>query len=123
MAAYHQICAYSCFRIHPVTGAQSADHFAPKSQSWRKVYQWSNYRLCSGRLNARKNDYGDVLDPFEIQPGWFQLELLGFQVIPDPTSRPRGPRTQIDTWRAACRFRSSRRSPRSSPKSCAVKDA
>ena len=94
MAAYHEICAYSCFRIHPVTGARSTDHFAPKSQSWRKVYQWSNYRLCSGRLNARKNDYGDVLDPFEIQPGWFQLELLGFQVIPDP-KLPRATRDAI----------------------------
>jgi hypothetical protein len=24
-----------------------------------------------------------VLDPFEIAPGWFQLELVGFQVHPD----------------------------------------
>jgi hypothetical protein len=85
MDAYHQICAYSCFRIHPVTGGRSADHFAAKSKSWRKVYLWSNYRLCSTRLNARKQKFGDVLDPFEIQPGWFQLELLGFQVIPDPS--------------------------------------
>ncbi|MFT3767390.1 MAG: hypothetical protein QM820_18210 [Minicystis sp.] len=85
MVAYHEICAYSCFRIHPVTGARSTDHFAPKSRSWRDVYQWSNYRLCCSRMNARKNDFGTVLDPFTIQPGWFQLELLGFQVIPNPT--------------------------------------
>lgn len=85
MAAYHQICAYSCFRIHPVTGARSADHFAPKSRRWQDVYRWANYRLCCSRLNARKNDFGDVLDPFAIHSGWFQIELLGFQVIPDPT--------------------------------------
>jgi hypothetical protein len=84
MNAYHKICAYTCFRIHPVTGARSADHFAPKSIHWRKVYVWSNYRLCCSRMNARKNDFGSVLDPFKIKPGWFQLELLGFQVIPDP---------------------------------------
>lgn len=82
MTAYGEICAYSCFRIHRVTGARSADHFAPKSQSWRHVYQWSNYRLCCSRLNARKNDFRGVLDPFSIKSGWFELELVGFQVIP-----------------------------------------
>lgn len=25
------------------------------------------------------------MDPFQIQPGWFQLELLTFQVHPDPS--------------------------------------
>jgi hypothetical protein len=84
MDAYHQICAYSCFRIHPVTGGRSTDHFVAKSLNWRKAYLWSNYRLCSSRLNARKNACAHVLDPFAIQGGWFQLELLGFQVIPNP---------------------------------------
>jgi hypothetical protein len=84
MKAYDEICAYSCFRIHRVTGAGSVDHFAPKSRSWRQVYRWSNYRLCCSRLNARKNDFGDVLDPFTIRRGWFHLELVGFQVIPNP---------------------------------------
>lgn len=83
MSAYREICAYSCFRIHPVTGARSADHFVAKSMTWRRVYEWSNYRLCSSRMNARKNDAGTVLDPFAIQPDSFQLELLGFQVHPD----------------------------------------
>jgi hypothetical protein len=82
MAAYHEVCAYACFRIHPVTGGRSADHFAPKSRNWRLAYQWSNYRLCCQRMNARKNDFGTVLDPFKIKSGWFQLELLGFQVVP-----------------------------------------
>jgi hypothetical protein len=83
MSAYSEVCAYSCFRIHPVTGARSADHFAAKSKNWRKVYEWANYRLCCSRMNARKKDFGSVLDPFTIQPGWFQLELVGFQVIPN----------------------------------------
>lgn len=85
MEAYDWTCAYSCFRIHPVTGRRSVDHFAAKSRQWEKVYEWSNYRLASSLLNARKNDFGDVLDPFEIVDGWFQLELVGFQVLPDPT--------------------------------------
>jgi hypothetical protein len=43
---------------------------------------WDNYRLAAARLNARKNAFGDVLDPFEVQDGWFELELVGFQVLP-----------------------------------------
>lgn len=80
--AYDHICAYSCFRIHKVTGAASVDHMAPKSRTWNRVYEWDNYRLCSSRLNARKKDFTDVLDPFEVEDDWFELELVGFQVIP-----------------------------------------
>ncbi|MBK1643066.1 hypothetical protein CKO25_00025 [Thiocapsa imhoffii] len=82
MQAYDEVCAYSCFRIHPVTGAASVDHMAPKSRAWDRVYEWDNYRLAAARLNARKNAFGDVLDPFEVQNGWFELELVGFQIIP-----------------------------------------
>jgi hypothetical protein len=57
MTAYDRICAYSCFRIHPVTGSRSVDHMAAKSRAHDKVYEWSNYRLASS--------------------------LLGFQVVPD----------------------------------------
>lgn len=84
MTAYDRICAYSCFRIHPVTGSRSVDHMAPKSRSHDKVYEWLNDRLASSLLNSRKREFGDVLDPFDVVDGWFQLELLGFQVIPAP---------------------------------------
>jgi hypothetical protein len=82
MVAYDRICAYSCFRIHPVTGSRSVDHMVAKSRRWDMVYEWTNYRLACSRLNARKKDFQDVLDPFEIIDGWFQLELVGFQVKP-----------------------------------------
>ncbi len=80
MDAYARICAYACFRIHPVTGARSVDHMAAKSRAWDQVYQWHNYRLACSRLNARKLDFGDVLDPFEVQDRWFELEFNGFQL-------------------------------------------
>lgn len=99
-AAYHQICAYCCFRIHPITGARSVDHMDAKSLPgegsaadedphmvamstvWDHVYEWHNYRLASGRLNARKSDYQDVIDPFEVGAGWFEMEFVGFQLKP-----------------------------------------
>lgn len=92
--AYRGICAYSCFRIHPVTGARSADHFAAKSRAWQMVYEWTNYRLCSSRMNSRKREFSDVLDPFEVRDGWFQLELVGFQVLPK-RSLPQARRDQV----------------------------
>ena len=33
-------------------------------------------------LNSYKGEYGDGLDPFELQYGWFALELVEFQVVP-----------------------------------------
>lgn len=97
MEKYHEICAYSCFRIHDVTGAQSTDHFAAKSLRWDRVYEWTNYRLCCARLNARKREFSDVLDPFEIETGWFVLELVGFQVLPNPALSPALRQTIDDT--------------------------
>ena len=88
MEAYGEICSYSCFRIHTVTGAASADHFIAKSKNWRKVYLWSNYRLCCSKVNSRKNDFADVIDPFAVVPDSFQLELLGFQVLPNSLLGP-----------------------------------
>lgn len=83
MSAYHETCAYVCIRIHPITGGASVDHFAAKSSTWRRAYQWGNYRLCCTRLNSKKNEFPDVIDPFLVDPDSFQLEFLTFQVIPD----------------------------------------
>jgi hypothetical protein len=83
-SCYQHICAYSCFRIHRVTGAGSVDHMVAKSKRWDRVYEWDNYRLACSRLNARKKDFTDVLDPFEVEDCWFVLELTGFQVLPNP---------------------------------------
>ena len=82
LEAYGRVCAYMSFYIERVTGAASVDHMLPKSVSWHEVYEWRNYRLACSLMNSRKNDYRDVLDPFEIDDGWFRLELVGYQVIP-----------------------------------------
>lgn len=87
-AAYGHICCYVCIYIEPVTGAASVDHMLPKSLSWQEAYEWRNYRLACSLMNSRKNDYQDVLDPFEIGDDWFQLELVGYQVIPRADLEP-----------------------------------
>jgi hypothetical protein len=84
LESYGRVCAYMSFYIERVTGAASVDHMLPKSVDWREIYEWRNYRLACSWMNSRKNDYQDVLDPFEINNGWFRLELVGYQVIPAP---------------------------------------
>lgn len=84
LEAYGRVCAYMSFYIERVTGAASVDHMLPKSVSWNEVYEWRNYRLACSLMNSRKNDYRDVLDPFEIDDNWFRIELVGYQVIPAP---------------------------------------
>lgn len=80
--AYRGICAYSCFFIPLVTGNRSTEHFAPKSADKARAYEWANYRLVCGLMNSCKREFEDVLDPFEIDDDWFEIEFVFFQVRP-----------------------------------------
>jgi hypothetical protein len=82
---YRGVCAYLCIFIPPATGAPTVDHFVPKSKRRDLTYEWSNYRLACSLMNARKRDFEDVLDPFEVPDGWFVLELSFLQVMPSPS--------------------------------------
>lgn len=94
LRAYRRICAYTSLYIHPVTGAHSVDHMVAKSNDWRHVYEWTNYRLACARVNSGKG-VRSPLDPFEIADGWFELELVGYQVLPGAAVQ--GPiRSQIE---------------------------
>lgn len=88
MDGYGQICAYVSIYIEKVTGGASVDHMLPKSRTWQDVYEWNNYRLSCTLMNARKNNYRDVIDPFEVGPGWFRLELIGYQILPGVDLEP-----------------------------------
>jgi hypothetical protein len=84
--AYERRCAYLALYIEYGTGNPTVDHWIPKSRAWNLVYEWSNYRLSAGLINAKKGEQTDVLDPFAIEPGWFALELVGFQVLQGPSA-------------------------------------
>lgn len=84
-AAYRGICAYACIYIDKTTGARSVEHFVAKSSDPRNAYEWSNYRLACSLINSRKGAFDDVLDPFEIEDGWFVLELTFLQILPNPS--------------------------------------
>ena len=82
---YSARCAYSAM---PVLGDASIDHFMPKVEYPTSAYSWANYRLCSSKLNGKKGNDLTVLDPFTIQPGWFELDLASLFVRGSPQAPP-----------------------------------
>jgi len=47
------------------------------------AFEWSNYRYANGVVNSRKGILDDqVLDPCEVQDGWFVVHLPSFQLLP-----------------------------------------
>lgn len=61
----------------------SIDHFVPKSKNRAFAYEWSNFRLVRSKLNHRKDNFQDVLDPCTLQFGWFRLNFTTFYLEPD----------------------------------------
>ena len=88
LESYDRICSYLCLYIPHGTGAPSVDHMIAKSIRWDQVYEWRNYRLACSLMNARKGAVAGVLDPFDIEDGWFALELYEFQVLPGEALSP-----------------------------------
>ncbi len=86
--AYRGICAYVSIYIDRATGARSVDHFIAKSNARELTYEWSNYRLACSLMNSRKGRFDDVLDPFEVEDGWFVIELAFLKLFPNPELAP-----------------------------------
>jgi len=71
-AGFHDRCGWWAMRI--ADGA--VDHYLSKKNHRDRTYDWSNYRYISPSVNSSKRNQDDnVLDPFEIQPGWFEVHL------------------------------------------------
>lgn len=79
MGAYEERCAYLAMFIMR-TGNPTVDHAIPKSQAWNRVYEWSNYRLCTAVVNSKKGELLELVDPVEAKVGWFALDLASFRV-------------------------------------------
>jgi uncharacterized protein (TIGR02646 family) len=82
--SYDGCCAYLAVFFERVTGGGSVDHFIAISQRADLAYEWSNYRLACSRMNSRKREFDDVLDPFEVEDGWFHLEPVSGRIFPNP---------------------------------------
>ncbi len=59
------------------------DHFVAITRTeLDQAYEWDNYRLACSLMNACKSDFTDVLDPCEVEDGWFELDLNTLEVKP-----------------------------------------
>lgn len=81
-AAYGGVCAYTAMYL---TEQGSVDHFLPKNTYPQLAYEWSNYRLASGRVNNAKSNQANILDPFLLQDDWFFLDLPSCMLKASPT--------------------------------------
>lgn len=80
--AYRGVCAFLCIYFEWPLGAQSTDHFIPKSSNAGSAYEWANYRLSCLGMNRIKNKFDDVMDPFEIKQDTFVLNLASGEIKP-----------------------------------------
>ena len=80
---YDNICSFCCQIIHDTTGFSTVEHFKPKVAFPSQAYEWSNYRLVCGKLNARKGNH-QILDPFEIEDEWFLINFPSLLIYPNP---------------------------------------
>lgn len=82
--SYEGYCAYLAVFFERTTGGGTVDHFVPKSKRADQAYEWKNYRLACSRMNSRKSDYENVIDPFEANEGDFYLELVSGRIFANP---------------------------------------
>jgi hypothetical protein len=76
--AFSHRCGWWAVRI--TDGA--VDHYLSKKNYRSKTYDWENYRYIAGSVNSSKRNQDDaVLDPFEIQAGWFEVILPSMQLV------------------------------------------
>jgi len=80
-AAYGGVCAYTAMYL---TEQGSVDHFLPKNTHPHLAYEWSNYRLASGRVNNAKSNQANILDPFTLEDDWFFLDLPSCMLKANP---------------------------------------
>jgi uncharacterized protein (TIGR02646 family) len=78
---YNGICAYTGMWFSG--NDKSVDHFLPKSKNPELAYEWDNYRLTTQRMNNTKGDEVNLVDPFEVKPDWFILDLDTYLIKPN----------------------------------------
>lgn len=72
-------CGYNGYDIPNGT----VDHHVSWHENPDLAYEWSNYRFIEGAVNSSKGSMpaADLLDPFEVQAGWFEILLPSCQMV------------------------------------------
>lgn len=69
-------CGYTA--MHEPSG--TVDHFRSYKTNPELAYEWSNYRYAAQWINSAKKK-GEVLDPYEVGDGWFEVLLPSLQLV------------------------------------------
>jgi hypothetical protein len=80
---YKGVCAYTGEWFSSSQSTISIDHFIPKTIAPRLAYEWDNYRLTTQKINNNKGDIIGLIDPFEVQFGWFILDFPSCLIKPN----------------------------------------
>lgn len=72
-------CGYGAMWISSGT----VDHFVSVKTNKALAYEWSNYRYVEGWINSSKNkrNEAEILDPFMVGSGWFEILLPSLQLV------------------------------------------
>ena len=98
-SAYNHICAYLAIFSERTLGADSVDHFIPKSNSAigrQNTYEWDNFRLCCIGENRKKNKKTLPIDPFTLQPESFFIDFSDGRIYVNPSILPESYREDCD---------------------------
>jgi len=75
---FSDLCAYSAMK--DLVGC--VDHYLSSKNHRHLAYEWSNYRYSSEWINKSKQNADDeVLDPYEVEDGWFEILLPSLQLV------------------------------------------
>lgn len=75
---FNNLCGYVAM-FEPVG---TVDHFLSFEHHRGGAYEWDNYRYAQAWLNSSKQSAdADVLDPYEVQEGWFEILLPSLQLV------------------------------------------
>ena len=80
---FHELCGYSATYVPP--GGGEVDHYISIKEDPSLAYEWSNYRHSLPLMNCwkghRRPHEPRVLDPYEVEDGWFEIHLPSLQLI------------------------------------------
>lgn len=75
---FGNLCGY-CALLDPTGG--TVDHYLSVRARPDLAYEWSNFRFANQAMNAsKKNADAQVLDPYEVGVGWFEVILPSLQL-------------------------------------------
>jgi hypothetical protein len=58
----------------------TVDHFRSYKTNPELAYEWANYRYAAAWINSAKKT-SEVLDPYEVGEGWFEVLLPSLQLV------------------------------------------